>query len=131
VVLLPAAGATPQPVRPLGQDGRALWDRVWDAARHWVSPDSDLELLQVVCEQVDERQALRFRVLQATQPNMPSGEGSEDRKALRELDRQIVSGLSLLGFTPTDRARFALAEVRIGESKLKDLRERRDRAHGG
>jgi hypothetical protein len=46
------------------------------------------------------------------------------RRGLRELDRQIVSNLSLLGFTPSDRARLGVAEVKA-KSKLEELMERR------
>jgi hypothetical protein len=52
------------------------------------------------------------------------------RSGLRELERQIVSNLALLGFTPSDRARLGLAEVKK-ESKLEEIirrREERDRA---
>jgi hypothetical protein len=52
------------------------------------------------------------------------------RSGLRELERQIVSNLALLGFTPSDRARLGLAEVKK-ESKLEEIirrREARDRA---
>jgi hypothetical protein len=51
------------------------------------------------------------------------------RSGLRELERQIVSNLALLGFTPSDRARLGLAEVKK-ESKLEEIirrREERDR----
>jgi hypothetical protein len=47
------------------------------------------------------------------------------RSGLRELERQIVSQLALLGFTPSDRARLGLAEVKK-ESKLEELLRRKD-----
>jgi hypothetical protein len=93
-----------------------LWERIWSAGRRWISPESDLELLQMVCEQLDERVALRIRVLRDNEP--------EERKSLRDLDKQIVSGLSLLGLTPTDRSRLGLAEVKAA-TKLDELRNRR------
>ena len=115
LVVLPAAHETPEPTRPLGLAGRELWDRVWPAARHWLSPQIDLEALMIVCEQLDERVALRIRVLR---------EGhSYDRRDLRELDRQLMSGLAVLGFTPSDRAKLGLAEVQT-RSKLEQLREK-------
>lgn len=118
LVLLPAAETTPEPVRPLGGPGRALWDRVWAAGARWVSPTTDVELLQIVCESVDERSALRYQVLQ------PGQNDPHLRAALRALDAQVVSGLSLLGFTPSDRARLGVAEV-VAQSTLKRLREGR------
>jgi UPF0755 protein len=47
----------------------------------------------------------------------------DERKALRSLEKQIVENLSLLGFTPTDRSRLGIAEVRK-LSKLEALREK-------
>ena len=42
------------------------------------------------------------------------------RRGLRELDKLIVSNLSLLGFSPTDRMRLGVAEVKK-QSKLEEL----------
>jgi hypothetical protein len=39
---------------------------------------------------------------------------------LRELEKSIYSNLSLLGFTPTDRSRLGVAEVKK-MSKLEEL----------
>lgn len=46
------------------------------------------------------------------------------RKDLRELDKQIISQLSLLGFDPAARARLGLAEVKA-QSTLEALRSSR------
>jgi hypothetical protein len=43
---------------------------------------------------------------------------------LRELDRTIVSNLSLLGFSPTDRMRLGIAEVKK-QSRLEELMARK------
>jgi hypothetical protein len=64
-------------------------------------------------EALCEREALRELVL--AQPDNPKA-----RSGLRELERQLVSNLGLLGFTPSDRARLGLAEVKK-ESKLEAL----------
>lgn len=77
----PARLHPPEPARPLGDAGRALWDRTWVAAHQ--PPDGDA--LLVLCEQVDERQALRFRVI-------ADGDWRE-RNCLRQLDAQITAGL--------------------------------------
>jgi hypothetical protein len=75
--------------------------------------------MQIVCEQLDERIALRIHVLRTND--------RDDRKALRDLDKQIVSNLSMLGFTPTDRARLGLAEVKA-MSKMEEMRARHEAA---
>jgi hypothetical protein len=79
----------------------------------WVSPISDIDLFMMICEMIDERVSLRVQVLRDNRP--------EDRRALRQLDSQIMHGLSLLGFTPTDRSRLGIAEVKR-QSKLEELR---------
>jgi hypothetical protein len=74
-----------------------------------------VDLLLMTCELLDERRNLRIQVLQNNR--------TDERKALRELDRQLVANLSLLGFTPTDRSRLGVAEVKR-QSKLEDLKAR-------
>jgi len=70
----------------------------------------------MLCEHIDERQQLRFKVLK-------DGDWRE-RAALRSLDKQIVEELSLLGFSPTDRSRLGLAEVRVA-NELEEYRNRK------
>lgn len=106
-----------EPPRPLGQTGRDFWDRIWGMANTWLSPESDLELLMMTAEMIDERWSLRVNVFRDNRP--------EDRKALRNLDKQLVANLSLLGFSPTDRSRLGIAEVKR-QTKLEELRTRID-----
>lgn len=116
VALLPAAADAPAPLRPLFTAGRDLWDRVWANGVVWLSPQTDMELVQLVCESLDERQVVRELVL--------SGEADwRDRVALRNLDDQIKGMLSVLGMTPVDRTRLGVAEVQR-VSKLDELRSR-------
>jgi len=106
----------PEPLRNLAAAGRTFWDRVWSHGFHWISDSSDIELVQMLCEHIDERQQLRFKVLK-------DGDWRE-RAALRSLDKQIVEELSLLGFSPTDRSRLGLAEVRVA-NELEEYRNRK------
>lgn len=112
VMLIPQATVAPEPARPLLKYGRELWDRVWDSGIAWISPNSDIEILLMTCEMVDERWNLRVRVMTDNNP--------KDRRGLRELEKSIYSNLSLLGFTPTDRTRLGVAEVKK-MSKLEEL----------
>lgn len=118
IVMLPQVSEPPEPPRPLLKYGLDLWNRVWSLGATWVSDRTDLELLMMTCEMVDERWNLRVKVMQTDDPRM--------RRGLRELDRQIVSNLSLLGFTPSDRARLGVAEVKA-KSKLQEMMERAER----
>lgn len=122
VVLLPMVEQTPEPTRPLMKYGLELWDRIWGMGATWVSDKTDIELLMMTCEMIDERWNLRAKVMNTDDSVM--------RRGLRELDRQIVSNLSLLGFTPSDRARLGVAEVKA-KSKLEELMERRANREDG
>lgn len=116
LILLPAVNGIPEPSRQLFQFGLELWNRVWSMGNSWLSYNTDVDLLLMVCEQMDERAKLRTQVW---------NEGRiDERKALRALEKQIVENLSLLGFTPTDRSRLGVAEVKK-QSKLEDLLARK------
>lgn len=119
LVLLPSMYEVPEPPRPLvTQAAKELWERTWTMGQTWLSPQTDIELLLMTCEMVDERWNLRIKVLQDNRP--------EERKGLRDLERQLVANLSLLGFTPTDRSRLGVAEVKR-VSKLEALRNARNK----
>jgi hypothetical protein len=121
VQYLPPALVIPEPARPLLKYGREFWDKVWGAGLTWVSPNTDAELLLMTCELVDERWNLRIKVMQ-------NGEWRE-RRALREIDGRIISNLSLLGFTPADRSRLGVAEVKA-ISKMEALKRRQAERNG-
>jgi hypothetical protein len=94
-----------------------MWDRVWTSGAGWLSPSIDSTLLLITCQQLDERAALREQVAISQEP--------KDRRGLRELEKLITNNLSLLGFSPADRTRLGLAEVRA-KSKLAELMAKRD-----
>jgi hypothetical protein len=119
LVLLPSMYEVPEPPRPIVTEAaKALWNRTWTMGQTWLSPQTDIELLLMTCEMVDERWNLRIKVLQDNRP--------EERKGLRDLERQLIANLSLLGFTPTDRSRLGVAEVKK-ISKLEALREQQNK----
>jgi hypothetical protein len=105
------------PIEPLGLSGQAVafWGSVWGC--NWISHKSDYYLVLLTAEAISEREALRDLV--AREP-----ENSKARSGLRELERQIISQLALLGFSPSDRARLGIAEVKK-ESKLEELLRRK------
>ena len=117
IVLMQQIDSMPEPPRPLLKYGNDLWERIWGMGATWISDKTDIELLLMTCEMVDERWNLRARVMQDM-------EDSKARRGLRELDRQIVSNLSLLGFTPSDRSRLGVAEVKA-KTRLEELLERK------
>ena len=113
LVLLPGSKQPPKPPFTLGAKGKALWELAWREAHYWLAP-SDAHALALLCQDVDEREDLRKSV-------MASGDWRE-RSGLRALDKQITDRLQLLGFTPADRTRLGVAEVRV-EDDLEAFRK--------
>ena len=122
--LMQIDGGYREPLRPLGEAGMQLWAEVFEAGGLWISQKTDTQLLQMVCELLDRREILREEFL--ADPT--------DRKvnmSLLETEKLIQTSLSLLGFTPSDRSKLGLAEVKA-KSKLEELMERRaNRGEGG
>lgn len=112
-IQLTPIGNVPEPSRPLGESGEVFWNRIWTTGQMWISPNTDIDLLLMTCEMFDERDLLRDYVLQNI-------DAWHERSALRELDKAISRNLSLLGFTPTDRMKLGVAEVKT-KSKLEEL----------
>jgi hypothetical protein len=110
-------GDFPDPPEGLGEIGRSVWNQVLIEASAWVSYKLDVFLLGILCDQFEERALLRELVEE--QPDQP-----RLRIGLRELDRAIVSNLSTLGLTPTDRARLGFVQVKA-ESKIEELMRRK------
>jgi len=90
---------------------------VLESGRVWLAA-SDSLALAMLRESLEERAELRNVVVATQQPDA--------RKALRDLDKQIIGQLSMLGFDPSSRARLGLAEVKA-QSTLEKLRETRGR----
>ena len=113
VTFMPEVEVMPEPLRVLGPSGLELWKRIWSMGKVWLSLSTDIDVLQILCEQLDERDSLRELVLS-------DAEAWRERAALRELEKSIRSNLSILGFTPTDRMKLGVAEVQK-MSKLEEL----------
>lgn len=106
------------PMRPLEFAGQQLWDSVFKHGALWISQRTDVHLLLMTCEQLDRREQLRSHLVD---------DPTEKNLLMRtvELERTIAGNLSLLGFTPSDRTRLGLAEVKA-QSKLEELIARKE-----
>jgi len=116
--LIQIEGGYIQPFRPLEYAGQQLWDSVFKHGELWISQRTDVHLLLMTCEQLDRRETLRSALV----------EKPEDRPlimSLNETEKLIASNLGQLGFTPAERTRLGLAEVKR-QSKLEELRAKRD-----
>jgi len=116
--LMTVPGGYIEPLRPLEYAGKQLWDSAFKFGDLWISQRTDVHLLLMTCEQLDRRETLRSALT----------EKPEDRQlimSINETEKLIASNLGQLGFTPSERTRLGLAEVRK-ESKLEQLRKQRE-----
>lgn len=106
----------PEPMRRLEESGMQLWSQVWSNRQTWLK-STDIELLQMVCEQLDERDILRAYVLENI-------EAWHERAALRALEKDIRDNMMQLGFTPQSRSKLGIQEVKA-VSKIQELMDRK------
>ena len=102
----------PAPPERLGPRGREFWAQAFEGG-NWLWGDIDGTLLAHTGELLDEREELTEQV-------QDKPENTRLRAALRQLDKQLVSNLAHLGFTPADRARLGLVRVKQ-QSKLEEM----------
>jgi hypothetical protein len=114
--LMPLQGGYVPPFRPLEFAGKQLWDSVFSEGELWVSGRTDAHFLMLTCEQLDRREELKSEIAETKDWHL--------YKQLNDLERMIASNLGLLGFTPADRTRLGLAEVKR-QSKLEEMMARR------
>ena len=114
VIGLPTAQMI-EPHRPLGAAGLHLWNQVWQSGAGWLKQNMDVELVLMLCEAVSERTVLRVRLQQ-------NPDAWRDRRALRELDKQIITLLGQIGFTPSERGLLGSGEVK--QHEFSDLHKR-------
>ena len=102
------------PHQPLEWAGQLLWDRVFNNGGLWISPQTDVEALLLVCKQLDRQARIESALV-----DKPDDTGL--LRQLLDLEKAIMSGLGQLGFTVDARSKLGLAEVKR-QSKLEQLK---------
>ena len=112
--------------------GAAVWHSVWVAGRRHLSEQHDAILVGLLVERLQDRRTIRVWL----------GDHPENRwyvtangqvvthpavKQVEQIDAQVTGWLSMLGFSPSDRARLGLAEIRVA-NELDEFRRRKDAA---
>ncbi len=125
---LPAAKGIPTPP-VLGIDGTRLWNHLWSAGKQWLSPDADTHIIELLCQAHDEASEIRRAIAIGEVPRfykLPNGSFVSHPLVtqLQQLRSQSTAWLAALGFSPADRARLGLAEVRQSDA-LDELNARR------
>lgn len=127
------AGAVPKPPRAprhLGDAGRRWWRSIWSGGGRWLDPKTDHLVAELVCVTIDKianieadlDAAGRYYFTRSGQ-ELPRP-GVADVRALRA---QVVSWMSMLGFSPSMRADIG-ASVKADDA-LTQFRNRKHDAH--
>jgi len=118
----------PKPPTTLDAYGSAYWSMFWKAGRRHLSEDHDSALLEMLCQAVEN--VARINAWLAKDVTRQFYETANGQlvthplvKQKQESLAQITAWLSLLGFTPSDRARLGLAEIRTA-NELDNFRRR-------
>ena len=133
-VQLAATARIPSPPDTLGKNGIEAWNRLWTAGQAWVSPKTDVAVMTRLCEGYDLRAAMAEQ-LEEDGFMVPGSVGQlrvhPILDKLLALDAQITKYEGLCGFTPADRARMGVAEVKRATAVEDFLAKRAERTRHG
>ena len=123
-------GVSSVPTPPeLGEAGLELWYHVWTAGRTWLAPESDRTIVTLLCQAQDEATAIREIIASGEEPRFYTTANGQMVThplvtQLANLRAQMTAWLAAIGFSPADRSRLGLAEVRVRD-ELDELQRRR------
>jgi P27 family predicted phage terminase small subunit len=130
-------GSTSIPMAPVGlyDDGLILWNHIWTAGKQWLSPESDRTMIEMLCRAHDEAENIRRGIWEGHIARFYETANGQIVthpmvNQLKELRTQMTTWLSAIGFSPSDRARLGLAEVRVRD-ELDELAQRRAQRAAG
>ena len=130
---LSGVSAVPEHPDDLLDAGVALWRHTWEAGRQWLSPEADFQLVWLLCQAHDDYARMRDEfsagVVERTYTTSNGTVVSHPYIAqMKDLRAQMTSWLAALGFSPADRARLGLSEVRVRDELDELTRRRNERA---
>jgi P27 family predicted phage terminase small subunit len=125
------AGSLPEPPAELDDYAAALWLMFWDAGRRHLSEKHDSALIAKLCRAMEKAEQIESWMADDVERWFYATANGQLVthplvKQLAELNAQITAWLSLLGFTPSDRARLGLAEIRVA-NELDQFRQRKSK----
>jgi len=121
----------PKPPKGLGAVGVAVWNALWSAGRRHLAEGHDSVMVGLVCrglnqidvlenwlgDDVERRWYVTANGQTVTHPAV---------KQIEVLHAQVTGWLSVLGFSPSDRARLGLTEIKT-RNELDTWRERNEK----
>lgn len=122
----PSRTVPPLPPVVLAERGITEWDKIWTAG-YWLHADKDYHWVEMVVTAYDEIETFRAQI--AEDGLVVAGYNGQMTahpliSEIRKAQQTIAKALSLLGFSPSDRARLNLVEVKAA-SALDDLLAKR------
>lgn len=119
--------APPTP-RGLQLRGRKEWDKIW-ASGPWLNPDQDYAWVEMIARAYDDMDSFRKRV--QDDGLVVTGYAGQTTAhpliaEIRKCEAVIQKCLSVLGYSPTDRARLGMAEVKKENALLEFQKAVRD-----
>jgi P27 family predicted phage terminase small subunit len=112
----------PRMPRGLKTRGKREWLKIWDSGP-WLNPDHDYAWVEQVARAYDDIDVYRARIEQdglVVNGSLGQPVAHPLVAEIRKCEQTIRQCLSVLGFSPTDRARLGLAEVKR-VSALQDM----------
>lgn len=107
----------------LGERGSREWDSIWLAGSSWLAPAQDYRWVEIICRAYDDIEGFRAKVAEmglTVKGSMGQITANPLIMEIRRAEAQIMKALSTLGFSPSDRARLGLAEIKV-RSKLEEM----------
>jgi P27 family predicted phage terminase small subunit len=126
---VPYSGAivrtVPEPVAPLSGRAADEWEKVWTAG-FWLKRDQDYHWVEMIAQAYRDIEVFRARVEE--DGLVVTGYAGQVTAhpliaEIRKAEAVIQKCLSVLGFSPTDRARLALGEAKAQNELQKMLQE--------
>lgn len=110
------------------EPGREAWTRLWTAGATWLSPQTDYDTVLDICLGYDEEAHHRAALAEDGFYVRGQRGGLVSHPAVAQL-RAVVAEIARLrascGFTPSDRGRLGVGEVKRAETELETLLRRR------
>jgi P27 family predicted phage terminase small subunit len=122
-------GSVPVAPEVLGEVGVAYWEMFWSAGRRHLSELHDSALMLRLCSNLEKIAVLEDWLGDDVERRWYTTANGQvvthpAVKQVDQLDAQNTAWMSLLGFTPSDRARLGLAEIRVA-NELDQFRKRK------
>jgi len=125
----------PKPPTDMGKDGKRLWKMVWNAGQKWLAAEADYPMISELCHVYDDAEVIRRMIAEGKVKRWyETGQGQiVQHPAVSQLKAARVlmnSYYAALGFSPADRARLGLAEVKESDPLDELLKRRLERRAG-